>query len=310
MISQWSKLVMLLLVFGGLVLVWPRLVTAVEVASPAALLEEPGLEATGTAQPATASARVRASLDKEDITQPSKPKNRLEQELFKQDITRPSWNNLIRYVVQEAVRHGVPINTLVLILLLPLAGAIIAIMRHVVGLRGLGIFTPTVLSVAFISTGISAGLIIFFTVVASLTLVRLILRKLKFRMQYLPRMALIMVFISLSIVALFFILVMYTQVDIYTISIFPILIMMLLAESFMEVQIGRSLREAVYLTLQTLVIALLVFWVLTLEAVQVMMVTYPEVVILTVILVDVFVGKYVGLRILEYWRFKRLISSR
>ncbi len=267
-------------------------------------------QATESAKLATVSARVKLSQQKEDITQPTKPKNKLEQRLFAKEIKKPSWNNFLRYVVQEAVRHGVPINTLVLILLLPLAGAIIATLRHVVGLRGLGIFTPTVLSVAFISTGIGVGLIIFFTVVASLTIVRLVLRKMKFRMQYLPRMALIMVFISLSIVGLFYGLVIYTQVDIYSISIFPILIMMLLAESFMEVQIGRSLREAIYLTLQTLVIALLVYFVLTMEWVQVMMVAYPELVILTVILIDVFVGKYVGLRILEYWRFRKLITSR
>ncbi|NOY14891.1 MAG: hypothetical protein GXP43_01610 [bacterium] len=266
--------------------------------------------ASGSARLATMSARVKTAQQKEDITQPTKPKNRLEQRLFQKEIKSPSWNNFLRYVVQESVRHGVPINTLVLILLLPLAGAIITTLRHVVGLRGLGIFTPTVLSVAFISTGIGVGLIIFFMVVFSLTVVRLILRRMKFRMQYLPRMALIMVFISLSIVALFFGLVRYTMVDIYSISIFPILIMMLLAESFMEVQIGRSLREAVYLTLQTLLIALLVYFVLTMESVQILMVTYPEAVILMVILTDIFVGKYVGLRILEYWRFRKLITSR
>ncbi len=291
-----------------LIVVWLVVITGiVEAASPVATNSS---QATESAKLATVSARVKLSQQKEDITQPTKPKNKLEQRLFARQVEKPSWNNFLRYVVQEAVKHGVPINTLVLILLLPLAGAIIAVLRHVVGLRGLGIFTPTVLSVAFISTGVGVGLIIFFTVVASLTIVRLILRKMKFRMQYLPRMALIMVFISLSIVGLFYGLVLYTQVDIYSISIFPILIMMLLAESFMEIQIGRSLREAVYLTLQTLLIALLVYFVLTMEWVQLMMVTYPELVILTVVLIDIFVGKYVGLRILEYWRFRKLITSR
>ncbi len=249
-------------------------------------------------------------VKKSDITQPTKPKNKLERALFTHPISKPNWYNFLTYIVQRSVKHGVPVNTLVLILLLPLAASIIAILRHIVGLKGLGIFTPTVLSVAFLSTGVEVGLIIFFTIVITLTLVRLILKKLHFRIQYLPRMALIMVFISLSMIFLFYLLVRYTTMNVYTLSIFPIIIMILLAESFMEIQIGRSLREAIYLTLQTLLIALLVYWVLTSDWVQTMMIMHIEASTLLIILLDIFVGKYVGLRILEYWRFRRLVSSR
>ncbi len=253
---------------------------------------------------------VPVKAQKSDITQPNKPKSKLERALFSRKITKPAWNNFLGYIIQDSVRHGLPVNTLVLILLLPLAGAMIAILRHVVGLQGLGIFTPTVLSVAFLSTGISLGLIIFFVIVFTLTLVRLVLKKIRFRMQYLPRMALIMSFISISMIVLFYGLVKYTAMNVYTLSIFPIIIMILLAESFMEIQIGRSLREAIYLTIQTLLIALLVYWILTLEWVQIIMVTHTELVMSLIILIDIFVGKYVGLRILEYWRFRRLVSSR
>ncbi len=247
---------------------------------------------------------------KSDITQPTKPKNKLERALLARPINHPSWNNFITYIVQRSVQHGLPVNTIVLILLLPLAASLIAILRHIVGLRGLGIFTPTVLSVAFLSAGVEVGLIIFFTIVITLTLFRLILKKLHFRIQYLPRMALIMVFISLSMVILFYFLVLYTTLDVYTLSIFPIIIMILLAESFMEIQIGRSLREAIYFTLQTLLIALLVYLVLTSDWVQIVMITHIELTTFLIILIDTFVGKYIGLRILEYWRFKRLVSSR
>ncbi len=302
------KISLKVLLLAGLILpflIWAKSASAQTPIATGSFLASPSAKGS-----ASASARVKASKQKEDITQPTKPKNKLEQVLAKQVISQPTWRNFIRYLVQQSVNHGVPINTLVLILLLPLAGAIIATLRHMIGLRGLGIFTPTVLSVAFISTGISVGLIIFSTVVISLTLVRLVLKKIKFRMQYLPRMSLIMIFITLSIIFLFYFLATKTQIDIYTISIFPILIMMLLAESFMEVQIGRSLREAIYLTIQTLLIALLVYWVLTMEWVQVLMISHTEAVVLATILWDIFVGKYVGLRVLEYWRFRRLVSSR
>ena len=46
-------------------------------------------------------------------------------------------------------------------MLFPFIAAIIAGLRHIVGIRGFGIFLPAVLSVVFVSTGTTAGLVLF-----------------------------------------------------------------------------------------------------------------------------------------------------
>ena len=55
----------------------------------------------------------------------------------------PVWPfNPIKYAIRSAVDAGVPANTIVLLLLLPVVASVIAAARHLVGIRGFGIFLP------------------------------------------------------------------------------------------------------------------------------------------------------------------------
>ena len=93
------------------------------------------------------------------------------------------------------------------------------------------------------------------------------------------------------------------------VGIFPVLILILLAESFSEVQATKSMRTAVSLTLETIVLALMAAGVLSLEAVQRWVLLNPELAVVIVAVADVFMGKYTGLRLKEYWRFKGLTEK-
>jgi hypothetical protein len=94
-----------------------------------------------------------------------------------------------------------------------------------------------------------------------------------------------------------------------TVSIFPVLILALLAEDFSRVQIGKSARVAVNITTETLVLALISYIFLTLEVIQKFALLNPEVLLVGVFVFNVIVGKYVGLRLVEIWRFKKLITG-
>lgn len=127
------------------------------------------------------------------------------------------------------------------------------------------------------------------------------------KIQYLPRMALLLWFVSLGVFAILFLSPFLNLNTIITLSIFPILILILLTESFIEIQIGKSMREAVNMTLETLIIALICSFVLQLDFLQKFVLINPEIMVLGVAILDIFMGKYTGLRLLEYKRFKRLI---
>ena len=85
--------------------------------------------------------------------------------------------NPIKYAIRAATVSGLPANTIVLLLLLPLVVALIAAARHVIGLRGFGIFLPAALAVVFVATGPLVGIGLFVVIVLTSTLTRFFFRK-------------------------------------------------------------------------------------------------------------------------------------
>jgi hypothetical protein len=245
-----------------------------------------------------------------DLTQKSEETlGPLEELLRSQEISSVWYVNPIKYAIRYAVAGGVPVNTIVLLLLLPAVASLIAAARHIVGLRGFGIFLPASLSVVFLATGPLVGIGLFLVIVITSTLVRFFLRKSKIKLQYLPRMALLLQFVVLGVLGVLFLAPLLRQPEIANVSIFPVLILVLLAEDFSKTQLGKSAQTAIDLTSETLILALVSYVLLTLEGVQSFALMQPEILIISVLIVNVLLGKYVGLRFLEYWRFRKLIKG-
>ena len=217
--------------------------------------------------------------------------------------------NPIKYAIREAINAGIPANTLVLLLLLPGVAALIAGARHLIGLRGFGIFLPAALSVVFVATGPLVGIGLFLVIVFISTATRIIMSRSKIKLQYLPRMALLLHFVVLGILGVLFLAPVIRWPDFANISIFPVLILVLLAEDFSRVQLGKSAKVAVNLSIETLILALFSYVFLTSKSVQEFALLKPEIWILAIAFIDFLLGKYVGLRFLELWRFRKLISK-
>lgn len=272
-------------------------------AVPPAAAEE---EATAAAEIATPAAITQAQA--QDITERTSPaRGRLESYLAAKEPEVLNWNNFLQLFIRQAVARGVSANTIVLVLLFPLVAGLIAAGRHLLGFAGFGIFVPAMLAVSFLATGIRVGLILFAVIYLTANLARLITQKLK--LQYLPRLALLMWFISLGVLAVLLGAVKVESLSsLSAASIFPILILMLLTENFIEVQTGKSRHEAVSLITQTLLMAVGTALLLRLDLIQKFALLNPELFLALVAVFDVYVGKYVGLRALEYVKFKKLLK--
>lgn len=232
-------------------------------------------------------------------------------QLIEEQQLGPIWPfNPLKYAIRAAVHAGVPANTIVLLLLLPVVAAVVASARHLVGLRGFGIFLPAALSIVFVATGPIVGLILFLVIVTASTLVRMVLRKTKIKLQYLPRMALILLFVVLGVMGVLFTAPIIKQPDLANVSIFPVLILVLLAEDFTRVQLGKSAKTAINLTTESLILALVSYVFLTYKPLQQFALLNPEVLLISVAVFDFLLGKYVGLRFLEFWRFRKLILNK
>jgi hypothetical protein len=215
------------------------------------------------------------------------------------------WHAL-KWAIRKSVERGMSANTVVLVLMFPLVTALIAASRHILGLQGFGIFTPAIVAVGFLATGLMMGFLLFLVIILAATLGRVLIRRLK--LAYLPRTSLMLWFVSLTVVGLLLVAPLINLKDMANLSIFPILLMVLLAETFIEVQSKRSMSQAVEMTLETLLLASICYFVMNLEVVQKLVVMNPELMLISVALFNIFLGKFDGLRLLEYWRFRRLMK--
>lgn len=288
-------------VVGGM-WIWSGKISAQEPATESAVAT-----ASATATPSAQLFVPEVVDEKPDITEVKGPTvGKLGQHVLEQSSEPLGVTNFLQYAIRNAILAGIPASTLVLIVLFPLVAALIAGARHLIGLRGFGIFTPAVLSVAFVATGILTGIFLFLVILGMATLGKKILRKAK--LQYLPRMALLMWFVCVGVLGVLLVAPLLSFESLLNISIFPILILILLAETFIEVQIGKSPREAKELTIETMILALISSLVLSLEAVQKFALIHPELLLLMVAAIDVAMGRYTGLRYTEYRKFKKLLK--
>ena len=243
-----------------------------------------------------------------DITKPEGEKKDALTLFLEQHPPGPlTWNNFLQKAIHWAVGQGVPANTITLVLLFPLIAMLIATSRHILGLRGFGIYIPAVLSVAFVSTGIINGIIIFTIIVAVTMLAKAVLKKTV--MPYLPRTALVLWAVSVGILGLLLVSPLLPLSTLLAVSIFPILILILLSENFLEAQASTKPIQALTLTLETIFLASISALLLSFTWVQEFVLLRPELTLLAIAVINILVAKYTGLRFTERLRFKDIIEE-
>ena len=268
-------------------------------------------QTTDSAKLSSPSASVVEKLQQktdQDITETSgQKKSVLAAYLDEHPIGALSWNNIIQKAIRKAIASGMPANIIVILLIFPIIASLVAFSRHVIGLKGFGIYIPAVLSVAFVSTGILTGITVFAAVLITALMTRPILKK--FKLPMLPRTAMLLMSVSVAILALMLAGSIYNINIIINISIFPLLIIILLTENFMETQLFSSQKEALQITFETLLIAVLCSLIIGSELLQKFVILRPEMTLVGVALINLAIGKYTGLRFLEYLRFRDLFSQ-
>jgi len=242
-----------------------------------------------------------------DLTVPKEEGDRLIQVMKSQKVSGWWLVNSLKLAIREAVSEGVSPNTIVLLFLFPLVAALVAFSRQVVGVNGFGMIVPSLLAVAFVSTGGMVGLVLLTFVMLAAVFGRMITKKT--RVPYLPKLAVLIWLISISVLGLLIMSPMIGLERLMSVGIFPIMIFVLLAETFIEAQITRSLSTSLGMTLETVVLALISYKLMSARWVQDQVLLQPEISAVLILTLDLLIGKYKGLRLSEIWRFRKLISK-
>jgi len=209
-------------------------------------------------------------------------------------------------LVKEILDFGVSQKTLISVLALPILASFVAFSRQIIGMRSLGIYLTLLLTYVFDALSLKYGILIFIFILISGLFFRYLFKKI--RILFLPRIAMILSGISLSLFFLFFF-GKYLQIEgLQIISIFPILVVVLLMEKIISTMLEYGEKMAFLMTFETFVLSLICFFLLNWNFLQKVLLEWPIPVFLLTFLFNIFLGKWTGLRLFEYFRFKELID--
>ncbi len=213
------------------------------------------------------------------------------------------WNAL-SLLVTYMLTHGVSSRTVMFLLMLPFIATFLAFLKQVIGVTMSGLYTPSIIALSLLALGWSIGIVLLAFIIASGYMTRKVMRR--FRILHFPKIAVILTVVSIT---LLLVLALGASVNVILApdTIFVLLIMSTLAESFVSIETEQGKAHALYAILETVLAALLCVLIVQWQAFQAFVLAYPESVFLT-FLVNVAVGRYSGLRLSEYVRFRELIA--
>jgi hypothetical protein len=193
-----------------------------------------------------------------------------------------------------------------ILLLVPVGALLAALLRNVVGLNTFGTFMPILIAIAFRQTQLAYGLSLFAIIIAVGYLVRLGLER--YKLLLVPRLSAILTFVIGCIAFLALLGHHLALRNVIAVGLFPIVILAMTIERFHVVAEESGGRTALGMAARTLAVAAAVYGLLAWDYLQLLFFTYPELLLL-VAAAQIALGRYVGFRLTELTRFRRIAEG-
>lgn len=212
-------------------------------------------------------------------------------------------------------------QAVVMLLMIPIVATIVGIARYVIGIKSLGVYAPLVLTFSFyalglredgsssysdIGTGIKYGLsfvlIAIATTVAGSHLIK------RWRMHYFPKVSIMISLTALMLLAAISFWNSFGYGAFTSINALAFVFIATVAEQFASTLFKMKVRKALLLTLETLGTSIVSYMLIAWPAFQDYILERPYLVLLTFV-INYVVGRYRGLRIREFLRFREVLNS-
>ena len=212
--------------------------------------------------------------------------------------------NLLSSLVNFMLTHGVSSQTVILLLMLPVIATILAFLKQIVGVTTFGLYTPSIVALSMLALGWYVGLAFLLFILVTGYATRSFMRR--WRMLYVPKVAIIITVVSITLLLLLGVGAQF-GVTLPRDTIFVLLIMSTLSESFLNVKTEEGLYSAVLGIGETILAALLCVFIVQWPWLQSLVLAYPEIILLTIV-INAVIGQWTGLRLVEYFRFREVFA--
>lgn len=207
---------------------------------------------------------------------------------------------------------GMTEQMLIMLLYIPVIATLINFTRYVVGFKTLGIYAPMILAYAYIFTGIRFGLLITAAVIAGTLITYTLLKRV--RMHYISRIS-----VNYILVAFFIVLVISINEispitittenhNVATIPPLGVILIVTLSDFFIKQYVKKDLSSSLRALAETVVIGVAGWALLRLPFLQVFILQNLWIQPLLLV-ANIALGKYTGIRFKEFFRFQRVMKD-
>jgi hypothetical protein len=210
-------------------------------------------------------------------------------------------------------------QTFLLLMMLPIASSVVGFSRHILGFKTINTYAPLIIPFAIYEIGtegiatspdiknsLKLGLLLYLIVFLTTAAIYYWVLK-PLRMHYIPKATLIVTSVSISVIASMIYGTLIDEYGLIYVSFFTLAMMIILCEGFFSVFARKSFKYALVISIQTILISVLSFLIMSTKILHQVIFDYPALVLITVIAVNLYIGTFKGLRLTEYWRFRNLI---
>jgi len=203
----------------------------------------------------------------------------------------------------------------VMLILLPVVTTIIGIARYVIGVKSLGIFTPVVITFLLyefgnndgeqdISKAVTYGLIFYVIILSSSWFIYKILKYL--RMNYIPKLTLVTIGVVMAVFISILVAGLFGLNGPIFLNKFTLIILAILVEPFVSAFARKGTKYGFNTAIETFGTALFCYILISITRVQSFIET-NLLIIPILIIINVYLGRFTGLRLNEYWRFRSIL---
>ncbi|PIE84946.1 hypothetical protein CSA08_04465 [Candidatus Gracilibacteria bacterium] len=208
--------------------------------------------------------------------------------------------------INNLSNKGFNAKNIYLIIIIPFLLFFLGFTKHFLGFSPIGIMVPISLTLLIFKIGLLISIIMLLV----LLVINMIIGKLtnKYTLLYTPKISLI---ITINIIVFFIalnILYKYNMIDTSLNDTIFIIFFIIISERLITIILGKDFSEYKYNLLNTIIFSSITYLFLNIDIIKIFILAYPET-LLALIPLNFIIGKFTGLRVTEYLRFKEVIKN-
>lgn len=219
---------------------------------------------------------------------------------------------VISYLIDRLIAHGFPVELISMFLILSLGALIISILRQFVGFSVFGIYSPLLFAVSMSILGVPLSLWLLVVGLITKLFMRLFTKRIYLLHNAKSALLIILYFFLLLIFfwlnAILGLNLIDMNIFINGYIIFPILFIVLVSDKVFNEWFKLFSKGRRVAFVEFLIVSFAVYGLFYRTGLKHTLLAFPEILIL-IFLLNIAVGRFTGLQLLEYFRFMPLLKN-